>query len=80
VTLSVAAVSSTLAYIHRLTGCISAVVHGVAQDYVVSMSTEAAQMSSFVLSEPRPGAAPLDPAATIEAAGVANAMLVLKSS
>lgn len=47
---------------------------------MVSVSKEAAAMPSFVLSEPRPGAQPLDPAATIEAAGVAGAMLVLKSS
>jgi hypothetical protein len=50
------------------------------QDYVVSISKEAAGMPSFVLSEARPGARPLDPTATIEAAGVAGAMLVLKSS
>lgn len=50
------------------------------QDYVVSVSKEAAEMGSFVLSEARPGAAPLDPAATLEAAGVAGAMLVIKSS
>jgi hypothetical protein len=50
------------------------------QDYVVSISKEAAGMSSFVLSEARPGAQPLNPTATIEAAGVAGAMLVLKSS
>jgi hypothetical protein len=50
------------------------------QDYVVSASKQAAEMGSFVLSEARPGAAPLDPAATIEAAGVAGAMLVIKQS
>lgn len=50
------------------------------QDYVVSVSKEAAEMASFVLSEARPGAVPLDPAATIETAGVAGAMLVMKSS
>lgn len=50
------------------------------QDYVVSVSKEAAEMASFVLCEARPGAAALDPAATLQAAGVAGAMLVLKSS
>lgn len=50
------------------------------QDYCISMSADAASMASFQLSEARPGAQPLsDPAATIAAAGVANAMLVLKS-
>jgi hypothetical protein len=37
-------------------------------------------MASFVLTESTPGSKPLDPAATIEAADVAGAMLVLKSS
>jgi hypothetical protein len=51
------------------------------QDYVTSVSADAAGMAAFQLSEARPGAQPLaDPAATIAAAGVANAMLVLKSS
>lgn len=51
------------------------------QDYVLTMSKEAAAMPSFVLSEPRPGSAMLtDPATTIEQAGVANAMLVVRSS
>jgi hypothetical protein len=59
-------------------GTVFATLH--MQDYVVSVSKEAAEMSSFVLSEARPGAAPLDPAATLEAAGVAGAMLVIKSS
>lgn len=46
----------------------------------MSVSKEAAAMPSFVLAEARPGAAALDPAATIDAAGVAGAMLVCKSS
>ncbi|KAF6256723.1 hypothetical protein COO60DRAFT_1702203 [Scenedesmus sp. NREL 46B-D3] len=51
------------------------------QDYVVSVSAHAAGMASFKLSEARPGAQPLaDSAATLAAAGVANAMLVIKSS
>uniref|UniRef100_A0A383VHQ7 UBX domain-containing protein n=1 Tax=Tetradesmus obliquus TaxID=3088 RepID=A0A383VHQ7_TETOB len=51
------------------------------QDYVISVSADAAGMAAFQLSEARPGAQPLaDPAATLAAAGVANAMLVLKSS
>jgi hypothetical protein len=50
------------------------------QDYVVSACKEAAAMPSFVLSEAGPGAAPLsDPSATVAQAGVANAMLVLRS-
>ncbi|WIA31804.1 hypothetical protein OEZ86_002672 [Tetradesmus obliquus] len=51
------------------------------QAYVISVSADAAGMAAFQLSEARPGAQPLaDPAATLAAAGVANAMLVLKSS
>ncbi|KAF8070998.1 PUX7 [Scenedesmus sp. PABB004] len=49
------------------------------QDFCVAESAEVAALPSFALAEARPGAAPLERGASIEAAGVANAMLVVKS-
>lgn len=50
------------------------------QDYIIAVSPDAAKLPSFQLCEARPGGQVLnDPTMTIQQAGVAEAMLVIKS-